>query len=62
MGVSWCRSARGRRDRLGALEAALDEGPIEFAHVIPNAHNPAGCTLSAEKRVRLVELAASHDF
>ena len=31
---------------VGALEAALAEGPIELAHVIPNAHNPAGCTLS----------------
>ena len=47
---------------VGALEAALAEGPIKLAHVIPNAHNPAGCTLSAEKRVRLVELAAEHGF
>jgi 2-aminoadipate transaminase len=45
-----------------ALEAALGEGPIKLAHVIPNFHNPAGCTLSAEKRVRLVELATEHDF
>ena len=30
--------------------------------MIPNAHNPAGCTLSVEKRRRLVELAAEHDF
>jgi len=44
------------------LEASLAEGPIKLAHVIPNFHNPAGCTLSAEKRVRLVELAAEHDF
>jgi 2-aminoadipate transaminase len=44
------------------LEAALSEGPIELAHVIPNFHNPAGCTLSAEKRARLVELAAEHGF
>ena len=47
---------------LGALEAALAEGPIKLAHVIPNAHNPAGCTLSVEKRRRLVELAAEHGF
>ena len=47
---------------LGALEAALAEGPIKLVHVIPNSHNPAGCTLSSEKRVRLVELAAEHDF
>jgi 2-aminoadipate transaminase len=45
-----------------ALEAALAEGPIALAHVIPNFHNPAGCTLSAAKRIRLVELAAEHDF
>jgi DNA-binding transcriptional MocR family regulator len=47
---------------VGALEAALADGPIEFVHVIPNAHNPAGCTLSVEKRKRLVELAAEHEF
>jgi DNA-binding transcriptional MocR family regulator len=47
---------------VGAFEAALAEGPIEFVHVIPNAHNPAGCTLSVEKRRRLVQLAAEHDF
>jgi DNA-binding transcriptional MocR family regulator len=47
---------------IGALESALADGPIEFVHVIPNAHNPAGCTLSVEKRRRLVELAAEHDF
>jgi len=47
---------------LGEFEAALDGGPVKLAHVIPNFHNPAGCTLSAEKRVRLVELAAEHGF
>jgi DNA-binding transcriptional MocR family regulator len=47
---------------VGALEAALAEGPIRLAHIIPNFHNPAGCTLSAEKRVRIVELAAEHGF
>ena len=47
---------------LAAFEAALAEGPIKFAHIIPNAHNPAGCTLSAAKRARLVELAAEHGF
>jgi 2-aminoadipate transaminase len=45
-----------------ALEAALAAGPVKLAHVIPNFHNPAGCTLSAEKRVRIVELAAEHGF
>lgn len=47
---------------VAALEAALTEGPVEFVHVIPNFHNPAGCTLSAGKRERLVELAAEHGF
>ena len=47
---------------LGAFEAALDAGPVKLAHVIPNFHNPAGCTLSAGKRTRLVELAAEHGF
>jgi DNA-binding transcriptional MocR family regulator len=47
---------------VAALEAALADGPIEFVHVIPNAHNPAGCTLSLEKRRRLVELASEHEF
>jgi 2-aminoadipate transaminase len=44
------------------VEAALADGPLKLAHVIPNFHNPAGCTLSAEKRARLVELAAEHGF
>ncbi|HWA55145.1 MAG TPA: PLP-dependent aminotransferase family protein, partial [Solirubrobacterales bacterium] len=47
---------------MAAFEAALEAGPIKLVHVIPNFHNPAGCTLSAEKRVRLVELAAEHGF
>ena len=29
-----------------ALERALAGGPVKLAHVIPNFHNPAGCTLS----------------
>ncbi|MEZ5076342.1 MAG: PLP-dependent aminotransferase family protein [Solirubrobacterales bacterium] len=47
---------------LGAFEAALAEGPVKLVHVIPNAHNPAGCTLSTAKRARLVELAAERGF
>jgi DNA-binding transcriptional MocR family regulator len=45
-----------------AIEKALEAGPIKLAHIIPNFHNPAGCTLSDEKRRRLVDLAAEHDF
>ena len=45
-----------------AFEAALEGGPVKLAHVIPNFHNPAGCSLSAAKRERLVALAAEHGF
>jgi 2-aminoadipate transaminase len=45
-----------------AVERALAEGPVKLAHVIPNFHNPAGCSLSAGKRERLVALAAEHDL
>jgi 2-aminoadipate transaminase len=46
-----------------ALEHVLGEGsPVKLVHVIPNFHNPAGCTLAAAKRERLVELAAEHGF
>jgi 2-aminoadipate transaminase len=47
---------------MGAFEAALGDGPVKLVHVIPNFHNPAGCTLSAAKRDRLVELAGERDF
>ena len=46
-----------------ALERALQSGARpKLAHVIPNFHNPAGATLSHDKRRRLVELAAEYDF
>jgi DNA-binding transcriptional MocR family regulator len=45
-----------------AVEQALAGGPVKLAHIIPNFHNPAGCTLAADKRERLVELAAEHGF
>ena len=44
------------------LERVVSEAPVKLVHVIPNFHNPAGCTLSAAKRERLVELAAEHGF
>ena len=47
---------------IDALERELAAGPVQLAHVIPNFHNPAGCTLSEHKRERLVELAAEHGF
>jgi 2-aminoadipate transaminase len=46
-----------------ALAKALEGGARpKLAHVIPNFQNPAGCTLSLDKRKRLLELAAEHDF
>jgi 2-aminoadipate transaminase len=44
------------------LESALAAGPVKLAHIIPNFHNPAGCTLSASKRERVLELASEHGF
>ncbi len=46
-------------DALGAL---LHSVHAKLAHVIPNFQNPAGYTLSLEKRRRLLELAAEHGF
>ena len=44
------------------VEGAATDGQVNLAHVIPNFHNPAGCTLALEKRKALVELAADHGF
>jgi 2-aminoadipate transaminase len=46
----------------GAVESAASDGEVRLAHVIPNFHNPAGCTLSVEKRRALVKLAAENGF
>jgi 2-aminoadipate transaminase len=45
-----------------AVEAETAERTVRLAHVIPNFHNPAGCTLSVDKRSALVQLAADRDF
>jgi 2-aminoadipate transaminase len=48
---------------VAALEQALADGhKPKLVHIISNFHNPAGCTLSEAKRMRLVELAAEHGF
>jgi 2-aminoadipate transaminase len=44
-----------------ALELEAGKRPV-LAHIIPNFQNPAGCTLSLEKRRRLLELAEHYDF
>ncbi|MFL5907406.1 MAG: PLP-dependent aminotransferase family protein [Solirubrobacterales bacterium] len=45
-----------------AIATAAGEGDVKLAHIIPNFHNPAGCTLSLDKRSRLVQLAGDHGF
>jgi 2-aminoadipate transaminase len=47
-----------------AVEALLEGGALhpKLAHIIPNFQNPAGYTLSAEKRTRLLGLAETYDF
>jgi DNA-binding transcriptional MocR family regulator len=48
---------------VAALERVLKAGANpKLAHIIPNFQNPAGYTLSAEKRRALLELAHTHDF
>ncbi|MBV9604843.1 MAG: PLP-dependent aminotransferase family protein [Solirubrobacterales bacterium] len=48
---------------VAALERVLAAGASpKLAHIIPNFQNPAGYTLSAEKRTRLLELARNHEF
>ena len=47
--------------RMDALEEALNANPgVKFIYVLPNFHNPAGVTLTLERRHRLVELAVQH--
>jgi 2-aminoadipate transaminase len=43
-----------------AVEDILREGKVKFIYVLPNFHNPAGVTLSLERRHKLVELAARY--
>jgi DNA-binding transcriptional MocR family regulator len=48
---------------VAALERVLVSGvKPKLAHIIPNFQNPAGYTLSADKRERLLELARAHGF
>jgi 2-aminoadipate transaminase len=48
---------------VAALEEVLSAGETpRLVHIITNFHNPAGCTLSEEKRRRIVELSAEHGF
>jgi 2-aminoadipate transaminase len=48
---------------VAALERVLAAGAKpRLAHIIPNFQNPAGCTLSGDKRQALLELARTHEF
>jgi 2-aminoadipate transaminase len=47
--------------RMDELEKALKANPgVKFIYVLPNFHNPAGTTLTRDRRLRLVELAVEH--
>ncbi len=47
---------------IDALESALAKYTPKFFYIIPDFQNPAGATCSLEKRQKLVELAAKHNF
>ncbi len=47
---------------MDALESALAKYTPKFFYIIPDFQNPAGATCSLEKRQKLVELAAKHNF
>jgi len=48
--------------KLKELESLGQLNMLKFIYVVPNFHNPAGVTMSLEKRKRLVELAEKYDF
>jgi 2-aminoadipate transaminase len=49
--------------RVDELEKVIAANPgAKLIYVLPNFHNPAGTTLSLERRLRLVELAAQNDL
>ena len=48
---------------VAAVERVMSAGARpKLAHIIPNFQNPAGYTLSASKRARLLELARNYEF
>jgi 2-aminoadipate transaminase len=48
---------------VAGVEALIAQGAVpRFAHLIPNFQNPAGYTLSLEKRRAIVALAQEHGF
>ena len=47
---------------ISELEQVLARTRPKLAHIIPNFQNPAGYTISADKRVQLLALARDHSF
>jgi len=52
----------GQGMRIELLEAALERERPKFVYTIPNFHNPAGCSMSRERRQKLIALADQHGF
>jgi 2-aminoadipate transaminase len=46
--------------RVDLVEDILRREPVKFIYCLPNFHNPAGVTLSLERRRKLVDLAARY--
>lgn len=44
------------------LEDVVKNTPVRFIYVLPNFHNPAGTTLTLERRHHLVEIARKYDL
>ncbi len=45
-----------------ALAAAAARGaPVKLVYTVPNYHNPAGVTLSAQRRTEVLDICAEHD-
>lgn len=51
-----------RMDLLEEELKKLGKGAVKFLYTIPNFQNPAGVTLTQERRKRLLELADEYDF
>ncbi|MCU0610374.1 MAG: PLP-dependent aminotransferase family protein [Candidatus Eisenbacteria bacterium] len=70
---AFCRAIRtvsidGDGLRIDELAALLEEArtrgeaPPKFVYDVPSGHNPAGTTLSLQRRMQLLDLARRHDF
>ena len=66
-----CEVVHAEMDANGLVPAALEQAiaatkaagkRIKFLYTIPNFHNPAGVTLSAERRLEIVEICRREDI